>query len=571
MKEKYQEPTSHISVLTRPINAPKANRQKFHPPKSNKVATYPTTFQLLYLFLVSIILGLNCLVINALSHDVIQHSDRPSKSFNDPCRERSLRNNRPRSRLSVSDDLLAKNQSTTQENKRTQVYDVNGLSADELMKEISTPSKLSLENSPESSRAKHHRRLKRGSLNKYELVTQFDGTTGTFGMMFDIESKTVPIVIESFDIHTSDLQISDNEYGTPCDILVYTRDGSHLNFESKPDRWALLIDSQILCRSFGQRTVIPPDLFAWSDGSKIRLSPHSSRAFYVTIKEKPAIRYSKGTQLGSIHTQDNFIIVTEGSGIGGLFDSDKIYQPRLFNGVVNYSIDSTKTDGQIDYQPSNMGLVSPNFEDTLVNFNLQENGCPTTTATGFNDNMGSYGNMFDIVARKNDIYLYGMDLYTDRTTEVFYEIYTKRGRFFENDGLKTVFAWTKLGSGSFIGAGEGKGSKVPKFSPIDIPHGVEQGFYITLTTADMRYRNETLDSGKTLKVGETFINDEHFEIQAGVGVGNYPLNVNTEFFSTRFFLGKFHYLIAEECKSEAPSLVPTPLPQTQFPTSECKD
>jgi len=43
--------------------------------------------------------------------------------------------------------------------------------------------------------------------------------------------------------------------------------------------------------------------------------------------------------------------------------------------------------------------------------------------------------MFDIVARKNDIYLYGMDLYTDRPTEVFHEIYTKRGRFFENDGL----------------------------------------------------------------------------------------------------------------------------------------
>jgi len=107
--------------------------------------------------------------------------------------------------------------------------------------------------------------------------------TGTFGMMFDVESKTVPIVIESFDIHTSDLHISDDAYGTPCDVLVYTRDGSHLNYESEPDRWALLIDSQILRRSLGQRTIILPDLFAWSDGSMIWLSPHSSRAFFKKI------------------------------------------------------------------------------------------------------------------------------------------------------------------------------------------------------------------------------------------------------------------------------------------------
>ena len=571
MKEKYHDSTSNVILLTRPINSLEANCHRFIPSKRKKIATYPNTFQLLYLFLVSIILGLNFLSIKASSHDGILRSYRPSESSNDPHREQSLRNNRPRSRLSVKNDVLKKNQSTTKENKRTQVHDDNGVTADELMKEMPIPSKLNLESSPEASRPKHHRELRRGSINTYELVTQFDGMTGTFGMMFDVESKTVPIVIESFDIHTSDLHISDNAYGTPCDVLVYTRDGSHLNHESEPDRWALLIDSQILCRSFGQRTIIPPDLFAWSDGSKIRLGPHSSRAFYVTIKEKPAIRYSKGTKLGSIHVQDNFVIIKEGSGIGGLFDSNKIYRPRLFNGVVNYSIDSAMTNGQIDYQPSNMGLVSPILEDTIANFNLQENGCPTTTETDFFDNLGSYGNMFDIVARKNDIYLYGMDLYTDRTTEVFYEIYTKRGRFFENDGLKTVFAWTKLGSGSFIGAGEGKGSKVPKFSPIDIPHGVEQGFYVTLTTADMRYRNETLDNRETLKVGEAFISDEHFEIQAGVGVGNYPLSANTEFFSTRFFLGKFHYLIAEECNTEVPSVVPTPLPQTQFPTSECKD
>ena len=107
--------------------------------------------------------------------------------------------------------------------------------------------------------------------------------TGTFGMMFDVESKTVPIVIESFDIHTSDLHISDDAYGTPCDVLVYTRDGSHLNYEPEPDRWALLIDSQILRRSLGQRTIILPDLFAWSDGSMIWLSPHSSRAFFKKI------------------------------------------------------------------------------------------------------------------------------------------------------------------------------------------------------------------------------------------------------------------------------------------------
>ena len=120
--------------------------------------------------------------------------------------------------------------------------------------------------------------------------------------------------------------------------------------------------------------------------------------------------------------------------------------------------------------------------------------------------------IFDLVAPKEDISFCSINLYTDLQKEVFYEIYTKRGRFFENDGLKTLYAWTKLGSGSFYGKGKGIGFKVPYMSPVDITQGITQEFYVTFTSADMRYKNITDISDinrKVLNLRENYIEDDY--------------------------------------------------------------
>ena len=70
----------------------------------------------------------------------------------------------------------------------------------------------------------------------------------------------------------------------------------------------------------------------------------------------------------------------------------------------------------------------------ITDANLPEfeyKGCLNELTTTYEDNLGSFGNMFDIHTY-DDIQLYGIDIYTDVEKSVDFEIYTKANAFAED-------------------------------------------------------------------------------------------------------------------------------------------
>jgi len=195
-------------------------------------------------------------------------------------------------------------------------------------------------------------------------------------------------------------------------------------------------------------------------------------------------------------------------------------------------------------------------------------GCLNELTTTYEDNLGSFGNMFDIHTY-DDIQFYGIDIYTDVEKSVDFEIYTKANAFAEDGGNVSIDAWTLLINGTTIGRGRLNPTPIRGFKVVNIPSQVTMGFYVTLTTPDLRYRDiraEMINS----TVGVVYSKNEDLEIRVGVSVGEYPFSPT--FFESRAWSGTLHYVPNTGCPSAAPSSLPVPsaspsvLIETEFPS-----
>ena len=184
---------------------------------------------------------------------------------------------------------------------------------------------------------------------------------------------------------------------------------------------------------------------------------------------------------------------------------------------------------------------------------LEYQGCVNQLTTTFQDNLGSYGNMFDIYTYES-LELYGIDIYTDQNSTVEYEIYTKPNTFKEDNGKENRTAWTLLIQGSAIGQGRRKPTPVRGFQALIIPFHTTMAFYVTLTTPDIRYRDIRTEMPNA-QVGDVFTKNDDLEIRVGVSVGEYPMA--TSFFGRRAWSGTLHYVLENSCPSTAPSPAPS--------------
>ena len=235
--------------------------------------------------------------------------------------------------------------------------------------------------------------------------------------------------------------------------------------------------------------------------------------------------------MGRVFSSTQYLAIHEGTGLSNLFGNPLI-RPRVWNGLVKYTLD----EGSVDYQT------------------IFENGCENDISTTFDNNIGSFGNMFDIVTYNSSIHLQGFQFYTDKLEPVMYEIYTKEGSYVDGIFLSN---WTLLGKGTVNGLGSGRGTPVRNFSTLNIPQNVTQAFYVTLSTADIRYRDITAELPGALP-GDVYFQNEDLEIQIGVSVGTYPMS--TTFFGPRLWCGSLEYTANHECPSVAPSLQPSKTP-----------
>jgi hypothetical protein len=384
----------------------------------------------------------------------------------------------------------------------------------------------------------------------YELETTFHGSNGNNGAMFDISSTdgVHEIQIVALDVHSNLIQAD-------CPITVYGRPGTHVGFENSTVGWSLLVNTTVECRGFGERTIIP-----WTAFQEIPiLKGGDSYAFY-TMMPTPNMRYINGQEVGAIYSSNEFINIHEGTGVADSFGGtdQSFVSPRVWNGVVIYELTNHELANRTEFVQ----------------------GCDSDLTTSYDDNLGSYGNMFDVAAHSTAIEVHGVDFYTDLIEPVTYEIFTRPGSYKagmylerslrddERNGIDEnatytnvenmrSLNWTLVKRGTTIGRGSGQGTPVRNFVPFNVPPSSVQGFYVTLTQADVRYRDISVDRPDA-KVGDTYFDNDDLEIQIGVSVGTYP--GGGVYYGPRVWSGAIVYTADHACPSEVPSAAPSRTP-----------
>ena len=185
-------------------------------------------------------------------------------------------------------------------------------------------------------------------------------------------------------------------------------------------------------------------------------------AIYASF-QTPNLRNSNGQEVCRVYSSTQYLAIHEGTSLSNLFGNPLI-RPRVWNGMVKFTLEG----GGINNQ------------------NRSKNGCKDNSSTTFDDNIGSFGKMIEIVTYNSSKHLRGFQFYTDKLEPVMYEIYTREGSYVNALFLSN---WTLLGKGTMNGLGSGRGTPERNFSSLSIPKNVTQAFYVTLTTADNRYQD----------------------------------------------------------------------------------
>lgn len=383
----------------------------------------------------------------------------------------------------------------------------------------------------ESSLAEHvlfkHRQT--SGANYHELRTTFDGELGAPGVMFDVRSTLSAIRIAYFGFHTRDIV-------PECEITVYTKLGTHRSFETMPSMWTMVAQGKTQCSGTDTLTEISSSMFNSEVIDATRVQKGETRAFYIT--STTPLRYTKTFNEGGVHVYDKYVQILEGTGLVGFYKD--LFSPRMWNGIVGYYVE--------DHSAPQYGS-NHKFGEVY-----DGDGCAKELQVSFEDNTGSYGYMFDVQSYLEPVTIYGLEFHTDRTYDLHYEIYTLKDGF--QYGTSGINLWTLIARGTVKGAGHGKGTAVrdEDFASVDLEPGSTQGFYITLDSEDLRYRNSKSD------VGSVFIKNDHIAVTVGAGVGEFPLANN--FYYPRVWNGRVLYRTATTCPSEDTTDERDPVPST---------
>eukprot|EP00591_Stephanopyxis_turris_P009218 CAMPEP_0195511260 /NCGR_PEP_ID=MMETSP0794_2-20130614/3641_1 /TAXON_ID=515487 /ORGANISM="Stephanopyxis turris, Strain CCMP 815" /LENGTH=331 /DNA_ID=CAMNT_0040638825 /DNA_START=185 /DNA_END=1177 /DNA_ORIENTATION=- len=302
-----------------------------------------------------------------------------------------------------------------------------------------------------------------------QLATVFHGDARGYGCLFDLLAIE-DITVVSIDIHLA--------LSTPdIPIQVYTKPGNYQGYELESTAWTKIADTTVSGRGLTQPTPISSNNFIQS----ITIKSGSKQAFYITLLESKDMMYSEalGYKRGDIFIQNTHLKILVGAGAGGepFSGSGGIFEPRGWNGVIRYVIESKADLPEIGFS------AAPYKPADLSNF-PKENRLETTFEAG----NGSYGAMFDIVAIK-DLVIPGLEFHSDLEVETEVEVWSKFGSFlgFENDSS----AWTRIAKEHVMCKGLSKGTLISSsFVPQLIKAGDTRSFYVVSPMDSLKYTND---------------------------------------------------------------------------------
>ncbi|KAL7471580.1 hypothetical protein ACHAXS_011876 [Conticribra weissflogii] len=449
------------------------------------------------------------------------------------------------------------------------------------------------------------------------LVTGYLDSVGSYGLMFDVTSMVDgPESSSTIVIYGMDVYIRNEEGTTPIEVYVRINhdDDSHgedianrytsymeTDGQTLEENWELVAEGAIQGRGAGIGTPIPPEMWI----KTIVVEPGKSVGFYVTVLEAPHLRYrSSSLPEGNVYSTDGLLGVTVGRSWGEYplkgDGSDVYFSQREFSGTFHYhAYDGVcKTD-----VPSSAPTVreTPNPVATPA-ATVAATAAPTPgktipveylcdlekeLTTTFQDGTGSYGVLFDIVA-KRDLTVTGIDMFIDWNSGDNAEVlaYARKGSWFgfQNDPGEWPFLITnttihrpinfhnRTSNGPHIPYEKKKTSAIipdSDFVPLGLLEGETWSIYVCTNVADLRYTLGT-------SIGSLFTENDDLQILEGAGAADWPPFGGASagivgakeytFYAPRVFNGIVRYEYKAECPSAAPSgaagVTPTP---TAFP------
>ncbi len=178
------------------------------------------------------------------------------------------------------------------------------------------------------------------------LGTPLLSGNGHAGNMFDVIIGPADITVKTFWVsHDSTDQVS-----------IYYKNGTFVGNESNAAAWTFLASGMVPGNGDGLVGVIPVDI-------ALTLTAGQTYAFYVTDENQTNFNYTNGTAVGSTAASNSDLAILEGNG-GGFFDVT--FTPRVFNGVIEYCVETGGIDG-ITAEDLN---VYPNPASTELNIDL---------------------------------------------------------------------------------------------------------------------------------------------------------------------------------------------------------
>ena len=390
-------------------------------------------------------------------------------------------------------------------------------------------------------------------------TSSFAGNVGSYGIQFDVLSLKAT-TIKSLSFHT--------DRTTLTSVQVYFRRGSYVGVERDASAWKLICDTQVLGRGYMNLTPIREKSFRSQT-----IDAAETVALYVTLSS-PNLRYSKA-DLGVTAGGDNDdLYIYPGSGVGG-FPFGPTIAPRLFDGLLKYEVIERPTP-------------APTLQPTVsipADITTNEQEIIMTMSSG----NGGYGAMFDVTAKPGrTLVVRTLDIHTETLSDVQVEVYVVNGAYaphsYDSEAWSLICKTTVRGEGYF------QRTRLPErdFAKIAIPGGETRGFYVSLSSKNLRYSDVLAvggrrrlrgrggdDEAEDISVGSVFAESRDVQLKVGAGLA---LDSWSGLYEPRVFNGGLVFTcIGDDCEEEKEgatsrptrqpvSLPPTSLAPTAYPT-----
>ena len=313
-----------------------------------------------------------------------------------------------------------------------------------------------------------------------QIETTFDYNLGSGGNMFTVEAKR-DILIES-------LAINSNSRGEG-EVKVYTRREGYAGHISSSQGWQLIYNNPAVTHGRRGETT---ELGDFEEG--ISIPRGTSQSFFVTSTR--GLVYKSGDKESSPFTSDESLTILQGIGTDSTF-SDTVYSPRVWGGIMRYSVAPEYTCGDGICDVINEGSDS----------------CPVDCAdkeleTTFDFSLGSSGSMFSVEALR-DVSILSLVVNAMARGVGQVTVYTRSGNY--NGHELSSEGWDLVYSNSEVVHNKrGVPTELGDFqNAVSIKSGAIQSFYVT-STLGLVYEAGTEE-------GIPYTSDESLVIYEGVG------------------------------------------------------